>query len=251
MSFPVLMKRKSFAALLLAAAVLIGAAAYCRHLGYPRGPLFTLVHASAPDRDGTVAVFFSGDMGFNAGMGPVIAGHMAKGGLPVIGVNSLTAFARRRSPDEAAALVEQAARRALALPGARRLMLVGQSFGANMLLAGLDRLAPSLRSRVAMVALIVPADTMLFRATPGGVFDFGNDGPAGPAARALNWAPVLCIHGVEESSSLCPGWRQRNVHILSLPGGHFLNDDSAGVAATLLRAANIAKSSDSAERPAM
>ncbi|WP_375197454.1 AcvB/VirJ family lysyl-phosphatidylglycerol hydrolase [Sphingobium sp.] len=245
------MKRKSLAALLLAAALLAGATAYCRHLGYPRGPIFTLVRASAPGRDGTVAVFFSGDMGFNAGMGPVIAGHMAKGGLPVVGVNSLTAFARRRSPDEAAALVEQAARRALALPGARRLMLVGQSFGANMLLAGLDRLAPSLRSRVAMVALIVPADTMLFRATPGGVFDFGDDGPAGPAARALDWAPVLCIHGVEESGSLCPGWRQRNVYVVGLPGGHFLNDDSAGVAATLLRAANIAKSSGSAERPAM
>ncbi|WP_242127090.1 virulence factor [Sphingobium sp. Sx8-8] len=244
------MKRRSMLVLLLAC-LLIGAGVYCRYLGYPHGRIFTLVRAPAADRNGTVAVFFSGDMGFNAGMGPVIAGHMARGGLPVIGVNSLTAFARRRSPEETAALVEQAVRRALALPGARRLMLVGQSFGANMLLVGLDRLAPSLRSRVAMVALIVPADTMLFRATPGGVFDFGNDGPAGPAARALDWAPVLCIHGLEESGSLCPGWRQHNVRVVGLPGGHFLNDDSAGVAATLLRAANIAKSSDNAEHPAM
>lgn len=242
--------------LALLLALLAGAAAYCRYLGYPHGRVFTLIPAAAPRGDGTVAIFLSGDLGFNTGMGPVIVSHMARGGLPVLGVNSLTAFARRRSPEESAALVEQAARRALALPGARRLVLAGQSFGANILLAGLERLPSSLRARVAMVALIVPADTMLFRATPGGVFDFGDDGPARPTARALDWAPVLCIHGVEESGSLCPGWRQPNVRIVGLPGGHFLEDDSARVAATLLRALpvptpNIAKSSDSAERPAI
>ncbi|AEG50139.1 virulence factor family protein [Sphingobium chlorophenolicum L-1] len=237
-------------------ATLVAGAVYCRHLGYPDGRVFTPVSAAAPRQDGTVAIFFSGDMGFNAGMGPVIAGHIAQRGVPVIGVNSLAAFARRRSPEESAALVEQAARRALALPGARRLVLAGQSFGANMLLAGLERLPPALRARVAMVALIVPADTMSFRATPGGVFDFGNDGPAAPAAHALDWAPVLCVHGVSESGSLCPGWRQPNVRVVALPGGHFLEDDSALVAKTLLRALpppppNIAKNSDGAEPPAI
>jgi len=246
---------RSVLTLAFLAALIAGAAAYCRYLGYPDGRIFTPVPAVAPRKDGAVAVFFSGDMGFNAGMGPVIARHMAQGGLPVLGVNSLSAFAQRRTAEESAALVEQAARRALALPGARRLVLAGQSFGANMLLAGLERLPPSLRARIAMVALIVPADTMLFRATPGGVFDFGDDGPAAPAAHALDWAPVICIHGLEESGSLCPGWRQSNVRIIGLPGGHFLRDDSALVAATLLRAVrtapNIAKSSDRAEHPAI
>jgi type IV secretory pathway VirJ component len=228
-------------ALSLIALLIAGGVGYCRYLGYPHGRIFIPVAAAAPDRNGTVAVFLSGDMGFNAGMGPVIARHLAQGGLSVVGVNSLTAFARRRSPQEVAKLVDQAARRALARPGARRLLLIGQSFGANMLLAGLEGLDPSLRKRVALVALIVPADTMLYRATPGGVLDFGNDGPAAPAARSLGWAPVLCIHGQEESGSLCPGWRQANVRVVGLPGGHFLNDDSALVAATVLRAANIAK----------
>lgn len=248
---PFSLKWKLVVALGMLVAVLAGAAAYCRHLGYPDGPVFTLVPAAA--KDGRVAIFLSGDMGFNAGMGPVIAGHMARGGLPVVGVNSLAAFSRTRSVDETGRLVEAAARQALALPGARRLVLVGQSFGANMLLAGIGRLPPAIRARVEMVALIVPADSMLFRATPGGVFDFGDDGPAQPAARALGWAPVICIYGAEESGSLCPAWRQPNVRSVALPGGHFLHDDSALVAATVLRAlrANIAKNSDGAEAPAM
>ena len=249
-------RRRVRLALAVIAVLAVAGAAYCRYLGYPDGQLFTVLPAQSPRQDGTVAVFFSGDMGFNTGMGPVIAGHVARQGVPVIGVNSLTAFARRRSLQESAALVEQAARRALSLPGARRLVLAGQSFGANILLAGLERLPPRLRSRVAMVALIVPADTMLFRATPGGVFDFGDDGPATPVARALDWAPVLCIHGIEESGSLCPGWRQSNVRVIGLPGGHFLDDNSQRVAETLLRALpaappNIAKSSGSAEPPAI
>ena len=83
-----------------------------------------------------------------------------------------------------------------------------------------------------------------------------DDGPAAPVARALDWVPVLCIHGIEESGSLCPGWRQSNVRVIGLPGGHFLDDDSQRVAETLLRALpaappNIAKSSGSAEPPAI
>lgn len=251
MRFP--MKSRPLIALMLLGALVAGAVLYCRYLGYPHGRLYTLVPASIPRDGGTVAVFFSGDMGFNAGMGPVIASHMAQGGLPVLGVNSLTAFAQRRTPQETGHLVQEAVRRALALPGARRVMLVGQSFGANMLLAGLGRLPLPERRRIAMVALVVPARSMLYRATPGGVFDFDDDGPALPAARALDWAPVLCVHGQEESGSLCPLWHQANIRRIALPGGHFLNDDSALVARTLLRAltANIAKSSGSAERPAM
>ena len=228
------LSKKRWLTLVLLAALMAGAAAYCRYLGYPEGRVFTLVPAARARDDGRVAIFFSGDMGFNTGMGPVIASHMAQGGLPVLGVNSLTAFARRQSMEETGRLVERAARRALTLPGARRLVLVGQSFGANMLLAGVHRLPPSLRARVEMVALIVPADTMLFRATPGGVLDFGDDGPAQPIAHALDWAPVLCIHGAEENGSLCPLWRQPNVRSVALPGGHFLNEDSARVASTLL-----------------
>lgn len=232
--------RRTAATLLALAALFLGAVLYAWHIGYPWGPVYTAVPASAapkPAARGTVAVFFSGDMGFNTGMGPRIVAHVAAEGIPVLGVNSLTAFAQRRSPQQAGQLVRDTVGRALAMPGARRLLLIGQSFGADAIVAGAQGLPEALRRRIALVALIVPADTLSYRATPGGIASFGDDGPSLPLARGLDWAPALCIQGREEAHSLCPAWRQPNVRRIALPGGHFLREDAALVAATILHAA--------------
>lgn len=235
-------RKRRFAWLWIVAGLIalgLGATAYCRYLGYPDGPLYRLIPAQSramAHNEGTVALFFSGDMGFNTGMGPKIASKIAEQGVPVLGVNSLTAFSRRRTPEDARALVEDAVRRALTLPGAHKIALIGQSFGANVLLEGVRLLPHDLRSRVGLVALVVPGDTMLLRATPGGILDFEDDGPALSVARGIGWTPVLCIHGQEESHSLCPQWRQANVRSIALPGGHFLNEDIPLVSATLSRA---------------
>ncbi|WP_294338583.1 AcvB/VirJ family lysyl-phosphatidylglycerol hydrolase [uncultured Sphingomonas sp.] len=247
------MTRRWLALLVLCLGLVAGTLGYIWHLGYFGGSLYTLVPADAPappDRQGLVAVLLSGDMGFNTGMGPRIADHLAAEGMPVLGVNSLTYFARRRTPAEAAAYVEQAVARAEALPGARRVVLIGQSFGANVALVGVPGLPAALRAKLAAVELVVPADTMTFRATPGGVIDLGHDGPALPYARAVTGVPVLCIHGAEEADSLCPIWRAPNVRSVALPGGHFLENDAAAVAHALVAGPIITESSGTGQRPA-
>lgn len=211
---------------------------YCRFLGYPDGSIFRVVPASTPvpaHNKGTAMLFLSGDMGFNAGMGPRIAEEMAHKGIAVVGINSLAAFSSRGTADDAVRIVEKGLQRTLALPGTERVVLVGQSFGSNILLAAASGLPQSYRNRVPGLILIVPGDTMFFRATPGGIFDIGDDGPALPYARAMNWAPVLCIHGQREANSLCPVWQQANVRSVSLPGGHFLNDNVKRVTDTIDR----------------
>ncbi|MHA6722689.1 AcvB/VirJ family lysyl-phosphatidylglycerol hydrolase [Sphingomonas sp. RS2018] len=229
-------------AMALLFALVVGATGYLRDLGYPDGQVFTLVPATrvaTPASRGTTAVFLSGDSGFNTGMGPRMMQRMADAGIPVVAVNSLTAFASRRTPQEAETLVEQAIAIAAALPGTRRVVLIGQSFGANIALAAVPTLPTAIRRRLAMVELVVPADTMLFRATPGGVFDVSHDGPALPYARRITGVPVLCIHGEVEDDSLCPIWRTPDVTSVALPGGHYLDHDDALVAATLLRALHV------------
>ena len=228
--------RRAAAAVLTIVAAAIG---YLAFIGYFGGAVFLLVPAQGvpPEAErGTVAVLFSGDMGFRAGMAPRVARRLAAQGIPVIGANTLTAFASRRDPAQAAALVADGVRRALTLPGARRVLLIGQSFGANIALAGAAAMPPALRKRVALIELVVPADTMLFRATPGGILDLSHDGPAMPFARRVADLPVLCVHGETEEDSLCPAWRQRNVRTVTLPGDHYLQHDDLLVATTLLRA---------------
>lgn len=233
------MRRRTVVLIVAILVALGGLAGYARRIGYLGGPIYTLVPATAPG-NGTVAVFVSGDIGFTTGMGPRIAAGLAARGIPVLGINSLTAFAPRRTPAETVALVADATRRALALPGARRVVLIGQSFGAGVLIVGAPALPPAVRARVPLVALIVPDDGVLLHATPGGAWSFRDDAPALPLARRLDWSPVLCVHGATEPGSLCPLWHQRNLTTMALPGDHYLHHDSAAVVRVLARAIDAA-----------
>lgn len=225
------------------ALLLIGAVGYLAHIGYYSSEIYRLEPARGKPpagREATVVVFMSGDSGLKAGMATTVIGALADRGIPVLGVNSLTAFRNGKTPAETRALVADATRRALRLPGARRVVLIGQSFGADMLQYGVASLPSDLRPRVAQVILTVPGDTLLFTASPGGLLDGAPDGPALPSARRIDWVPVLCVHGREETTSLCPLLHAANVRTVALPGGHYLHHDGARLADllwnTILRA---------------
>lgn len=219
-------------------------AGFLGYLGYFGGPVFTVVPAAANRQSpvpGLAAVVLSGDTGFRVGMGPRIAERLADRGIPVVGVNSLTYFRKRRTIAETEALIVEATRRALAQPGTDKVALIGQSFGADALEAGLPELPEPLRKRVLMVGLVVPGDTVNFRASPQELFNFEKpDMSALPTARKLDWVPAVCIRGEEEEHSLCPLLRQPNVWRVTLPGGHMLHRNANAVAEVLLTAIDCA-----------
>ncbi len=215
------------------AMLLIGAVGYLAYIGYYSSEIYRVEPArrAPPARlAGTVAVFLSGDSGLKAGMATTVVATLAERGIPVLGVNSLTAFKNGRSPAETRTLVADATRRALEMPGARQVVLIGQSFGADMLQYGVSALPGDLRPRVAQVILTVPGDTVLFTASPGGLLDGAPDGPALPSASRIGWVPVLCVYGREEETSLCPLLHAANVRVVPLPGGHYLHHDARRLA---------------------
>ncbi|BBD97147.1 type IV secretion system protein VirJ [Sphingobium amiense] len=224
------------AAVALLAALLLAAFAW---LGYIGGSVFTaIVPGHYRPRPGEpVAILWSGDMGFRLGMGPMIADHLVKDGIPVIGVNSLAYFNVRRTPQEAEALLDRSIRQAWKINRQARLLLVGQSYGADMLQVALAGLPPATRKAVGQIILVVPGATVAFRASPTEIFTFAmHEEPALPTARGLGWAPTLCIGGREEASGLCRLLHQRGVRTVLLPGGHPLRRDDDAVYAVMRRA---------------
>ena len=219
--------------LLVAAMILILALLALRE-GFASLPLF-VDYEGAPGRDASVAaVLVSGDMGLAAGMGHRIAERLERAGMSVLGVNSPAYFLVRRTPGEIDDLIERAARRALASHPNARLVLIGQSFGADVLPVGVNRLPPDLRSRLALIVLIVPTRTAYYRISPAEYLELGTpDAPAAIEASAMRDVPVLCIRGEWERRSLCPELRGPNVRQIALPGGHMLNRDADRLFAAL------------------
>lgn len=213
----------------IVSAVALLAIGFLAYIGYIGGEVFTILPASgapAAAERGLTALFLSSDMGLKLGMGSDLTRRLREDGIAVVGINSLTYFRGRRTPGEADALLRDGIRRARAVPGTQRLILIGQSFGADMLQTTLARLPQPLRSNIAMVVLIVPPDTTMYRASPAALFDFGQAGvPAVDSARRLDWVPVLCIQGRDEDDSLCPHMTTANVTRVALPGGHMLGFD--------------------------
>ncbi len=224
-------RRRRTIGIVLAAVALIavGITGFLGYIGYLGGPVFVYVaptRPTPPAERGLAVVLVSGDMGFKIGMGPQIAARFAADGLPVVGVSSIAYFNKQRTPAEVQALIADAARRALVFGHADRLVLIGQSFGADMMHVGLTGLPADLRAKVKLVELVVPTDTIYYRTWPGEMFEWVKpDAMALPTGRQLTWVPTLCVQGAEEKNSLCPMLTQPNVKRVALPGGHMLHHD--------------------------
>lgn len=205
-------------------------------LGYLGGDLFTPMRPAhyQPQPSAPVAILWSGDMGFRVGMGPKVAARLVADGVPVVGVNSLSYFGTTRTAADAYALLESAIAQARKINPKGRLLLVGQSYGADMLHVALSKLPRADRSSIGLVALVVPGATVQYRASPSEIFTFAMaESDAWPTARQITWTPLLCIQGREEASSLCPLLHQPNARSVALPGGHRLNGDVDAVYGTL------------------
>lgn len=198
-------------------------------------PLVELPVTAAGD---LLAVVVSGDGGW-AGIDREVAGALVAKDVPVVGLDSLRYFWRRRTPEESATDLGRIARHYLAAWQRSRLLLVGYSRGADVLPFMINRLPDELRARIAAVALLGPAHRVEFEFHVGDWLGGGEDRglPTTPEARRLVEAnvPLLCFFGEDETDTLCRDL-VTPVVVSQLPGGHHFGGRYAEIAARILAA---------------
>jgi type IV secretory pathway VirJ component len=206
--------------------------------GWSKMPLVE-VPALAATGD-TLVIFYSGDSGWSPAPRDISAAF-AKAGLPVVGVNSMRYYWRRRSVDEAAGdladLIEH-----YALAWARpRVVLVGYSFGADALPLLLERLPAPTRTRVRAMALVSPADRAHLAFRFASWFDIPLPGgyPLAPALSDDQPTPALCIQGAHDRRAACRSFPPAATQVVVLPGGHHFYGERDNVAALILTAAGL------------
>jgi type IV secretory pathway VirJ component len=184
------------------------------------------------------------------GWGPAdraLAGRLQAMGLPVVGVDSVRYFARRKSPQTAAADLAALIDRYSASWKRPEVVLVGFSFGGAALPLILPELPQEARAKVRLVVLISPSPRCELVMRPWTLFDIFQPSapPLADEAVELNGVRSLCIADPHDASADCAALP--DTPSLEVGGGHLLKGsydraaraigDAAG-AGPLLRAEN-------------
>lgn len=186
----------------------------------PDMPL-TLVAAAPGKTSDMMAIAYSGDGGW-VGIDRDLSAQIAAAGIPVVGVDSLSYFWSARSPAGAASDLSRLIRGFGTRWGKRRVVLVGYSFGADVMPHMIDHLDPEARSRIASVALLGLSSTadFQFHLTSWINMDSANAMPTIPAIAKLRGMTIRCVRGDQENDSACPAIPAGLAQQYVVPGGH-------------------------------
>nr|WP_245422936.1 AcvB/VirJ family lysyl-phosphatidylglycerol hydrolase [Neorhizobium huautlense] len=175
----------------------------------------------------TMAVIYSGDGGWRD-LDSEVGGYLQSQGIPTIGVDSLRYFWSERSPqgtaEDLARIIEHYRRQW----NVQNVLLVGYSFGADVLPATYNRLAPSDRERVKQITLLGLSHQVDYEISVTGWLGAEGSGKGGdPVDDIAKIDPKLiqCVYGTDEDDDPCPTLKDRGVEVAPIEGGHHFDEN--------------------------
>ena len=187
----------------------------------------TEVPTTSSARSDTMAVILTGDGGW-AGLDRSVAAGMAARGIPSVGWSSLRYYWTPRTPEAAAEDLARIIQHYTSEWSAKRVILIGYSFGADVLPFLVNRLPDGLLPHVRSVALLGLSKAADFefhisdwigriRASPYRTV---------PEAERLT-VPVVCVQGAGEDDSACRQVKGSHIRSLELGQGHHFGGNYA------------------------
>jgi type IV secretory pathway VirJ component len=185
----------------------------------------------------TLVLLLSGDGGW-AGIDRRLADDLSARGVAVVGVDSRSYLMKVRTPDETAADMARVIHHYAVAFSVQRVAVVGYSRGADLAPFVVNRLPGMLRSEVALVALLAPAERASFQFHWTDLLtetSRPSDAPILPELERLRGTPVLCVYGKDEKESLCRLADTSAVHVDKRSGRHHFDGAYDTIAAEILR----------------
>lgn len=182
----------------------------------------------------TLALLISGDGGW-AGIDKELAAALSKQGMPVVGLDSLRYFWKKRTPESTAADVDRMVRHYLNAWKKKSVVLVGFSQGADVMPFVVNRLPAATRDRLRMVALLSLSETAVFEFHLQNWLGAAKDAiPVTPELLRMKGVRGLCVYGANETDSLCAQPAAKSLQVVKLSGGHHFDGNYTKLAALLM-----------------
>ncbi len=188
----------------------------------------------------TMAVIYSGDGGWRD-LDKQIGGELQRAGIPVVGVDTLRGFWHRQTPDAAADGLGRIIDHFVQVWRTPDVLLVGYSFGADVIPFMVNRLEPATREHIRLISLLALSHDADFEIHVSGWLSRSASAdamPLAPELRGLDPARVQCFLGVEEEDeSGCTDPSLARAEIIKTPGGHHFDGDYRKLARRIIEGA--------------
>jgi len=169
----------------------------------------------------TLVVFVTGDGGW-ANIDKSISKVLAEHGMPVVGLNALQYFWKKRTPETASRDLQWILEKYLASWKKDRVLYVGYSRGADVLPAMINRLPPELQKKTRLIALLGASPKVEFEFHVGDWMRAASKTgyEVKPEVEKLTSHKILCVSGEDDKDSLCRDLSGPRMSVVMLKGSH-------------------------------
>lgn len=181
----------------------------------------------------TMAVIYSGDGGWRD-LDEEVGGALQKQGIPVIGVDALRYFWKEKQPQEVASDLGRIIDTYRKQWKVRNVVLIGYSFGADIIPATYNLLPERAKSHVVQLSLLGLSTEVDFEISVQGWLGVAGEGKGGKTVddiAKIDPKLVQCVYGTEEEDEdPCPGLKAKGVETIAIEGGHHFDEDYEALA---------------------
>ncbi len=165
-------------------------------------------------------ILYSGDGGW-AEFDESLANAYVEHGIPVIGIDSLKYFWKKKDPKKAGQDLSELIQSYQNKLKLQSFSLVGFSFGADVMPFLIDALPSNQRRQIRSVNLLALSEKVEFEFHFTDWLASNDDGvPILPQIEKLSDLKIKCLYGSEETLSLCPRLTPGSIQVFQLPGDH-------------------------------
>ncbi|RWX75202.1 virulence factor family protein [Neorhizobium lilium] len=175
----------------------------------------------------TMAIIYSGDGGWRD-LDSEVGGYLQEQGIPVVGIDSLRYFWSERTPKETAADLGRIMDTYRRKWGVSNIVLIGYSFGADVIPATYNLLSKPDKSRVRQMSLLALSKEVDFVISVTGWLGVAGDGKGGNSLEdiaKIDPKVVQCIYGTDEDDDPCVALKNKGVETVPIEGGHHFDED--------------------------
>lgn len=189
------------------------------------------------DTSKPLIIYFTGDGGFNS-FSTGFAKQLSATGYPVVSFNCLKYFWRTKAPEQAAVDASEVIQNYQNTYKRKRIVLIGYSFGADVVPFIYTRLSPALQSQTQHLVLLSPANHTDFAVHVTEMLGGSNKGNPNVLneVNKISNKPFLIIAGEKEDGGLnISALKINNYKKLTIPGGHHYDSDPSFVVRTIIQ----------------